>query len=186
MKTTLRRLLALTFTVLVLSAAHAQPATPAEDPRHEELRALKTTYETALSSGDLTPLAAALRRRQQRRHGRTTNHSAPSPNSRPSTTASTPISPASFTASNSTPSPASSPATSPSRTAPAEEFVKTSAAEFTYTSTWTVVLRRLRRRLETRPLASHDGPLPQQHRHLPSKRNRCSPTASPPSPPASP
>lgn len=139
MKTTLRLLLALAATLLSLAAAQA--ATPTEDPRHEELRALKTTYETAISSGDLTPLAALF---DEDSSGVTVDNQSfrtfaelkaiydrfhadfPGVVYRIKLDAEPSLLAGDLAIAHGT----------------AEEFVKTSAGEFTYTSTWTVVLRR--------------------------------------------
>ncbi len=137
MKTTLRRLFALTF--LGLSVAHAAP--PTEAALHDELRALKASYETALSSGDLKPLAPLL---DAGSSGVTVDNQSfrtfaelqaiydrfhadfPGVVYRVKLDAQPTLLSGDLAIAHGT----------------AEEFVKTSAAEFTYTSTWTAVLRR--------------------------------------------
>lgn len=125
--------------LFVLALARAQ--TPADTARHEELRALKATYETALASGDLTPLAslfdadssgvtvdnqpfrnfAELKAIYDRFHA-----DFPGVVYRVKLDAEPSLLSGDLAITHGT----------------AEEFVKTTAAEFTYTSTWTVVLRR--------------------------------------------
>lgn len=141
MKTILRHLLTLAATLLGLAATATQAATPTEDPRHEELRALKTTYETAISSGDLTPLAVLF---DEGSSGVTVDNQSfrtfaelkaiydrfhadfPGVVYRIKLAAEPSLLSGDLAVAHGT----------------AEEFVKTSAGEFSYTSTWTVVLRR--------------------------------------------
>jgi hypothetical protein len=131
-----RRLL-LACTLLFGSALHA--ATPAD--YHAELRALKTTYENAINSGDLAPLAtlfdaettgvtvdnqsfhnfAELKAIYERFHS-----------AFPGVVYKIQL--------DAEPSQLFQDIAITHGTA--KEYVKTTAAEFTYTSTWTVVLRR--------------------------------------------
>ncbi|MCX6938811.1 MAG: DUF4440 domain-containing protein [Verrucomicrobia bacterium] len=135
----LRHLLALAATFLGL--ASIQAATPPADVLHEELRALKTTYETAIASGDLAPLAplfdagssgvtvdnqsfrtfAELQAIYDRFHA-----DFPGVVYRIKLAAEPSLLSGDLAVAHGT----------------AEEFVKTAAGEFTYTSTWTAVLRR--------------------------------------------
>lgn len=117
------------------------PRRPPTPPRHDELRALKATYETAINSGDLTPLAplfdadttgvtvdnqsfhtfAELKAIYDRFHAEF-----PGVVYRVKLDASPSLLSGDLAVAHGT----------------AEEFVKTSAAEFIYPSSWTVVLRR--------------------------------------------
>ena len=126
-------------TLLAVSFARAQ-SPDTTGPLHNELRQLKTTYETALSSGDLTPLESLF---DAHSSGVTVDNQSfhtfaelkaiydnfhakfPGAVYRIKLDAEPSLIAGDFAIAHGT----------------AEEFVKTSAAEFTYPSTWTAVLR---------------------------------------------